>query len=97
MLVLLISIVGLFFKWQLGLAGFAFSVIGFSVAEKTGNEFRDKTLRELIERMTRLNYFVSRREPGTVNITEVRDKIEKLFIENLGLEGKMIDRDSVIV
>ena len=54
-------------------------------------------MRELIERMTRLNYFVSRREPGTVNITEVRDKIEKLFIENLGLEGKMIDRDSVIV
>jgi hypothetical protein len=79
--VLIISIVGLFFKWQLGLA---FSVVGFWVAEKTANEFKDKTVRRLIDRMTRLNYFKSRRESGTVNVKEVHNKIEKLFCRALG-------------
>lgn len=58
--VLVTSIAGLFFNWQLGLVGFGFAVIGFWIAEKTANEFKDKTLRELIDRMTQLNYFMSR-------------------------------------
>ena len=93
---LVTSIAGLFFNWQSGLVRFASSLIRFWIAEKTANEFKDKTLRELIDRMTQLNYLMSRRKSGTVNVKEVQNKIEKLFIENLGLEGKMIDRDSVI-
>jgi hypothetical protein len=96
MIVLIISIVVLFFKWQLGLAALVCSIVGFRLAEKAGNQFKDKTVRELTDRMTSLNYLKSRREPGTVNVKEVRNKLEKLFVEQLGLEESRIDRDTVV-
>lgn len=96
-ILLLLSIVGLFIKWQLGVMGLVFSIGGLWISEKTGKEFKDKTLSELTDRMTRLNYVKSRRQPGTMNAKEVKDKIEKLFVDNLGLEERTIDRDTVIV
>jgi acyl carrier protein len=96
-ILLLLSIVGLFIKWQFGVAGLVFSISGLWIAEKTGKEFKDKTLGELTARMTQLNYTKSRRQPGTMNTKDVKDKIEKLFVDNLGLEEKTIERDTVIL
>jgi hypothetical protein len=92
-----LSIIGLFFYWQLGLTGVIISIVGLWIADKTGKEFKDKTLGELTDRMTQLNYVKSRRDSRTVNVDDVHTKIEKLFVENLGLEEKTIDRDTVIV
>ena len=97
MILLLVSIVGLFIKLQFGIVGLIFSIGGGWISEKTLKEFKDKTLGELTERMTQLNYAKSRRQPETMNTTEVRNKIEKLFVDNLGLEERTIDRDTVIV
>jgi acyl carrier protein len=94
---LLLSIVGLFIKWQFGVIGLVFSIGGLWISDKTGKEFKDKTLGELTDRVTQFNYTKSRRQPGTMNAKEVKDKIEKLFVDNLGLEEKTIDRDTVIV
>lgn len=94
---LLLSIVGLFINWQFGLVGLPFSIGGLWISERTGTEFKDRTLGELTDRMTQLNYSRSRRQPGTMNVNEVQDKIEKLFVDNLGLETRTIDRDTVIV
>jgi hypothetical protein len=95
-ILLLLSFIGLFIKWQYGLAAFFFSIAGLWISEKMGKVFVDNTVGELVDRMTRLNYVKSRRQPGTVNLKEVRDKIEKLFIENLGLGTRTIDRDTII-
>jgi acyl carrier protein len=97
LLLLLISIIGLFINWKYGLVGLGLSIIGFWTADKTGKEFKDKTLRELTDRTTQLNYLRSRRQPGTVNKKEIHEKIQKLFIESFGLENNEIDRDTVIV
>jgi hypothetical protein len=97
MIAFVLSIIGLFFYWQLGLAGVIFSTIGLWIADKTGKEFKDKTLGELTARMTQLNYVRSRRDGRTMNVDEIHIQIEKLFVENLGLEEKTIDRDTVII
>lgn len=97
LLILLISIIGLFINWRYGLIGVSLSIIGFWMADKTGNEFKDETLKELTDRTTQLNYVKSRRQPGTVNKKEIQEKIRNLFIENLLLEDNEIDRDTVIV
>ena len=72
---LLTSIVGLFIKWQFGVAGLVLAICGLWVSEKTANEFKDKTLGGLTDRMTRLNYTKSRRHAGTTNTKELKDKI----------------------
>jgi acyl carrier protein len=96
-IIVLLSILGLFFNWQFGLVSLFLSMAGLWISEKTGREFRDITLRELTDRMTQTNYTKSRRQPGTMNLTEIHGKIEKIFVENLGLEEKTIDKDTVIV
>lgn len=96
-IILLLSVVGLFIKWQFGLAGLLFSIGGLWISEKTGKEFKDKTLGELTDRMTQLNYLKSRRQTGTMNVNEIQGKTEKLFVDNLGLETRTVDRDTVIV
>ena len=93
----LFSIVVLFIKWESGLVGLLFSMIAIWISEKNGTEFKDKTIGELIDRMTRLNYAKSRRQLGTMNFDEIHPKIERLFIEKLGLEGKQIGKDTLIV
>jgi acyl carrier protein len=97
LIILLASIVVLFIKWQFGLAGFLFSIGGLWISQRMGTEFKDRTLGELTDRMTQLNYVKSRRQSGTMNIKEIQNKIEKLFVDNLGLDEKTIDKDTVII
>jgi hypothetical protein len=94
---LLFSIVGLFIEWEFGLTGLLFSLGGLWISERMGIEFKVNTLGELADRMTQLNYVKSRRQSRTMNLKEVHNKIEKLFVDNLGLEAKTIDRDTVII
>ncbi len=97
LLLLLISLIGLFFNWRYGLVGLGVSIAAFWIADKTATEFKDKTLGELIERTTQLNYVKSRRHQGTVNKKEIHEKIRKLFVENLLLDDNELNRDTVIV
>jgi len=97
LLLLIISIIGLFINWRYGLCGLGISIAAFWVADKTAREFKDKTFGELIERTTQLNYARARRQQGTVNKKEIQEKIRKLFIEDLLLDDNEIDRDTVIV
>lgn len=97
LLLLLISIIELFFNWRYGLVGLGISFAAFWIADKTATEFKDKTLGELIERTTQLNYVKSRRHQGTVNKKEIQEKIRKLFVENLLLDDNELNRDTIIV
>lgn len=97
LLLLLISFIGLFINWRYGLVGLGVSFAAFWIAVKTANEFKDKTLGELIERTTASNYLKSRRHDGTVNKKEIHEKIRKLFVEHLLIDNNDLNRDTVIV
>lgn len=84
-ILLLASIVVLFFNWQYGLAGFVFSIIGIWLANKMGNELSIQTVGQLAEQMTRENYLKSRRDPKTFNKREVEKILLDLFSDSLEL------------
>jgi hypothetical protein len=93
------SLIWLFINWKLGLLGFISSLFLLKLSEKTGKEFKIKTLGELAEKMTQENYLKSRRDPSTMNKKEIVKKIEQLFIRALGLESdfKEIAPDTIII
>jgi acyl carrier protein len=97
LLILIASVAFLFVDYMYTLAGLMFSIMGFWLAAKTGKEFSYETLGEMADRMTQMNYVRSRREYGTMNRRELPGKIEKLFVERLGLEKGKINRDMVII
>jgi len=91
------SLVSLAFYWQLGLAGVLFSIIGFKLVDKFGNELDLQTVGQLAEKIARENYLKSRRNPATVNRNEIVKKIEDLFRTDLDLEDSELNRQSAFV
>jgi hypothetical protein len=93
-LLLLASFVGLFFYWQAGMVGLAFSIAGFWFSERLGKELDLSTLGELAEKIAREHYKNVRRNPATINRNEVAEKVKELFIIDLDLEEKVLTRES---
>ena len=91
------SLVSLAFFWQLGLAGVLFSILGFKLVDKFGNELDLQTVGQLAEKIARENYLKSRRNPATVNRNEIVKKIEDLFRTDLDLEDSELNRQSAFV
>ena len=91
---LLASIVGLFFYWQYGLIGFVLSLVGFWVSNKMGNELDLKTVGEVAEKMTRENYAKSRRNSETYNEREIDQIITDLFSDFFRLDKSKLTRDA---
>ncbi|MBX2897972.1 MAG: hypothetical protein KF763_21190 [Cyclobacteriaceae bacterium] len=91
-----VSIVGLFIDWKYGLSGVLLTIILFWTAEKTGIEFKDKTLGELTDRITQRNYLKSRRDQTTVNKGEIENKIRALFADELSINKTELNRQTII-
>lgn len=97
LILLLVSIVGLFFKWQLGLLGLCISFGGLWFSNKIGNELDVQTVGQLAEKMTRENYLKSRRNPKTVNKNEIEKLLTEWFINDLGLDKSKLTREAKFV
>ena len=93
-LILLASIVAVFFFWQVGLTGLLLSIGGLKLSDKFGKELDLKTVGELVDKISREHYFKARRNTGTVNKKEVAEKITKLFINDLDLHPSVLTRDA---
>ncbi len=78
-IMLLASIVGLFFYWQIGLVGLAFSIVGLWLADKIGNELDLQTVGQVAEKMTSAHYLKSRRDMRTFNKNEIEKVLVALF------------------
>ncbi len=91
---LLVSIVGLFFKWQFGLLGLCVSFGGLWFSNKIGNELDVQTVGQLVEKMTRENYLKSRRNPKTVNKNEIEKLLTEWFSNDLGLDKIKLTRET---
>lgn len=96
-LIFLASLVELFIKWQFGLIGILFFMVGVNIAKKFGEELDLNTVGELAEKMASENYFKSRRNATTVNRKEIVDKIRNLFINDLALRASVLTRESTFI
>lgn len=93
----LVSFIGLFFSWQIGLAGLVFSLAGAWLTNKTGIELDLQTLGQVAEKMTRENYLKSRRNPKTFNKKEIEKILTDWFSEDLGLDKSKLTREAKFV
>lgn len=96
-ILLLASIVGIFFNWQIGILGLAFSIIGLLFANKIGNELDLKTVGQIAEKMTRENYLKSRRNPKTFNKSEIEKILTDWFSNDLDLDKSKLTRETKFV
>ncbi len=96
-ILLLTSFILLFFNWQVGLLGTLFSIGGFRLANKMGNEIELKTIRQVIGKITRENYLKSRRDPNTINKKEVEKTVRDLFCNECCLEENKLTRESRLI
>ncbi len=97
LVLLLVSIGGLFFKWQYGFLGFVTSIGGLWFANEIGNELDVQTVGQLAEKITRENYLKSRRNPKTFNKSEIEKVLTNLFINDLALDRNKLTRGSEFV
>ena len=97
LILLLVSIGGLFIKWQYGLLGLCISFGGLWLSNKIGNELDVQTVGQLAEKMTRENYLKSRRNPKTVNKNEIEKLLTEWFINDLGLDKSKLTREAKFV
>lgn len=96
-ILLLAAIAGIFFHWQTGLAGVAFSIAGLWLANKTGNELDLQTVGQVAEKMTRENYLKSRRNPRTKNKKEIEKVLTDWFSNDLFLDKSELKREAEFV
>lgn len=97
LIILLASIIGLFFNWQFGLAGLAFSIAALRFVNEIGNELDLKTVGQVAEIMTRENYLKSRRNPNTFNKKEIEKVLTDWFSKELDLDKSKLTRDAKFV
>jgi hypothetical protein len=93
-LTLISSFIISFYNWQVGIAGLLSSGISLKLAGKFGKEMHLKTVGDLANKISRESYLKSRRNPCTVNKTEVEQKIKELFTNDLDLEPIVLTRKS---
>jgi len=88
------SLIALFFDWKKGLSGLGISYLAIWIADKTGKELEQQTLREITEKTAALEYTKMRRIPGTINRYEIVATIIKVFSKQLGIDKADLTRDT---
>lgn len=78
----------------MGIAGIAFSIAGFWLAESLANELDLQTVGQVAEKMARENYLQSRRNPKTFNQKEVEKVLTDWFADEFGLENEELTREA---
>ena len=97
LILLLASIVGLFFNWQIGLSGLVFSIAGLWFINKIGNELDLQTVGQVAEKMTRENYLKSRRNPKTFNKKEIEKVLTDWFSNYFDIDKSKLTKDAKFV
>jgi len=96
-ILLLASVVELFFSWRIGLLGLTISIACSWFANKFGNELDLQTVGQLAEKMTKENYLKSRPEPKTFNKKEIEKVLTDWFSNYLDINKRKLAKDARIV
>lgn len=90
----ILSFVTLFFVLSFGLLGILISIIGFKVSTENGTELNLKTIRQIVEKMTRENYLKSRRNQNTFNKNEIENVLIDWFSNQFDLDKTKLTREA---
>jgi acyl carrier protein len=93
-IMLLVSLIVVFFNGRIGIAGIVFCVCGLWISNKVGKELDLKTVGEVAEKMTRENYLKSRRNPNSFNRKEIEKVLTEWFSEYFDLEKSEVTREA---
>jgi hypothetical protein len=96
-ILLLTSIIGIFFNWQIGLLGLTISLLGTWLANKAGNELDLHTVGQVAEKMTRENYLKSRRNPKTFNKKEIEKILTEWFSNYFDMDKSKLTKDAKFI
>jgi hypothetical protein len=88
--ILLTSVIGLFYNWEIAAAGILASAIGLKLAGKFGKEIHLKTVGDMANKISRDSYLKARR--GDKN--DVEQKLKEIFANDMGLQPVIITRKS---
>ncbi|UTN04791.1 hypothetical protein L0669_02580 [Flavobacterium bizetiae] len=89
-----ISFVALFFILPIGLLGILISITGFKISHENGTELSLKTIRQIVEKMTRENYLESRRNQNTFNKNEIENVLIDWFSNQFDLDKTKLTREA---
>ncbi len=92
----ILSLLVFFVDWKYACAGLIIAIALIWIGEKTGIEFKDRTVGDLVRRMTSVNYVKSRRDIGSVNRKEIEHKLALLLKDHLGLP-RMPERSDTLI
>lgn len=95
-LLLLVSLLCLFFNQSLGLTGIGLAVAGMYAASRFSNVLRYETVREVVAAMSSQYYRQSRRSATTVNSQEVRAQLTCFMAEWAGIEPAQLITEAVV-
>jgi hypothetical protein len=90
----IISLIAFFFSWQYAAAGLTFFTLVAWSANKFSKELNISTVRELIEKISREHYSLSRRQIGTMNKNEIVKTIQDVFIADHLLDREHLTKDA---
>lgn len=93
-ILMLVSFVIIFIKWQIGVLGFVFFISALLLAAKTGRVLDLQTLGQVAEKMTREHYLKSRRNSNTFNKTEIEKVLTDWFSIELDINKNKLTRDT---
>ena len=92
---IIVSLITLFFKWQLALSGLLFFIaVGWIANKFFAKEFKLKTVRQLIEKLVRENYVEVRRSKGTINKHEILTVIVDTFSNDLHIDKAYLTKNA---
>ncbi|MEI9918969.1 MAG: hypothetical protein WDO14_09230 [Bacteroidota bacterium] len=92
----ILSLAAFFVDWRYACSGLAIAIALTWVGKKTGIEFKDQTIGDLVRRITAGNYLKSRRDSTSVNRKEIERKIALLLKDELDLP-RMPERGDIII
>jgi uncharacterized membrane protein len=96
-LLVVVSLIGLFVRPQLGLIGIVSSIFLFEMAYRFGIEFPIYSVGELVSKMVKDNYNKSRRTPETANLEEIKKVVTTIFEEDLRLDKGALVADTQFI
>ena len=91
-LLLLASIAYIFIDWRIGFTGIFLYIVTNVIANRSANEIPSQNLKQLVQKITRENYRKSRRNPATINRSEIVEQVKALFVNDLILESSVLHR-----
>ena len=94
LIMLLVSIVAVFFSGRIGIAGIVFCIGSLWLFNKFSKELNLKTVGEVAEKMTRENYIKSRRNPNTFNRKEIEKVLTEWFSVKFDLEKSELTKEA---